>query len=240
MPGLGRVPSPPDPQDHVLEMHVPRMASRIAQLPPQFFSHYYGPVLNQGDTPRCVAYGNAFMRAMGQARDVHRIDQFDPDELYARCKEVDGWAGDGTYPRVALDILLHRGMLVAASKVPEEVGQFRGIEAYARLTSLEEIKVAIRTFGAAGIGSPWYRSWFTPQADGTLDAPDIDDGGHFWDAVGWSDRRRALRAQNSWGPEWGQKGRFWVPYEYLGDFSDTSVAAPWEAWRTIDRPDVAA
>lgn len=234
MPGLGRVPSPPDPKDHPLALHVPRLAGAIAVLPPMYHSRYYGPVLNQGQTPRCVGYGSALVRTTTQFRDAHRLVGFDPDELYDECKKVDGWAGDGTYPRVALDILLHRGMKVATSPEAGEVGQFRKIEAYARLSSIDEVKVAIHKFGAAGIGSPWYRSWYTPGRFGVLPEPDVDDGGHFWTAVGWSDRRQALRGQNSWGPEWGSRGRFWVPYAFVGDLSDTSVAASWEAWRTID------
>lgn len=234
MPGLGRVPSPPDARDHPLALHVPRLASAIVELPAAFYTRFYGPVLNQGDSSRCVGYGSALIRTTTQFRDARRLVGFDADELYARCKEVDGWGGDGTYPRVALEILRKRGMIATSSPVAADVGQARRIDAYARLTSLDEVKVAIRAFGAAGIGSPWYRSWFTPGADGLLPKPDVDAGGHFWTAVGWSDRRRAVRAQNSWGPEWGDRGRFWIPYAYFGDLSDTSVAAPWEAWRTID------
>lgn len=236
MPGLGRVPSPPDPKDHPLSMHVPRLAGLIALLPAWRSSRYYGPVLNQGDSPRCVAYGSALMRTSSQFHDARRILGFDPEELYARCKEVDGWAGDGTYPRVALEILRSRGMLVSTSRVEAEVGQARPIEAYARLRTLDEVKAAVYQFGSAGVGSPWYRAWFTPGRDGLVGPPDIDDGGHFWTVVGWSDTRAAFRAQNSWGPEWGDRGRFWMPYAYFGDLSDTSDAAAWEAWRTIDKP----
>jgi len=40
-------------------------------------------------------------------------------------------------------------------------------------------------------------------------------GGHAVLAVGYDDSRRAFAIRNSWGSDWGIKGYFWMPYEYL-------------------------
>lgn len=40
-------------------------------------------------------------------------------------------------------------------------------------------------------------------------------GGHAVMAVGYDDARSVLIARNSWGPEWGDQGYFYLPYEYL-------------------------
>lgn len=40
-------------------------------------------------------------------------------------------------------------------------------------------------------------------------------GGHALCVIGYDDDRRALRIQNSWGVEWGDAGRAWLPYDYV-------------------------
>ena len=34
-------------------------------------------------------------------------------------------------------------------------------------------------------------------------------------AVGYDGKRRVFIVRNSWGPGWGAKGYFYMPYEYL-------------------------
>lgn len=47
-------------------------------------------------------------------------------------------------------------------------------------------------------------------------------GGHAVVAVGYDDSKRVFIVRNSWGPGWGAKGYFYMPYEYLltPDLSD--------------------
>jgi len=40
-------------------------------------------------------------------------------------------------------------------------------------------------------------------------------GGHAVLAVGYDGKRRVFIVRNSWGPGWGAKGYFYMPYEYL-------------------------
>lgn len=40
-------------------------------------------------------------------------------------------------------------------------------------------------------------------------------GGHAVMIVGYDDTIRMVKVRNSWGPNWGQKGYFWMPYSYL-------------------------
>lgn len=40
-------------------------------------------------------------------------------------------------------------------------------------------------------------------------------GGHAVMCVGYDDAKKAFMVRNSWGPNWGQKGYFWMPYEYM-------------------------
>jgi len=109
------------------------------------------------------------------------------------------------------------------------------IWAYARLTTLEEVKRAIFAQGGVWAGVQWHRSWFTPAADGTLPPPSGPiDGGHAIWFVGYDDARGAFHFVNSWGTRWGARGYGWLPYDYFtlsGDNYDS------EAWSITDAPD---
>jgi hypothetical protein len=136
-------------------------------------------------------------------------------------------------------------MLVKESRDPSEIGKARGISGYARLASPEEIKAAVVLFGFAGLGGPWYWSWFEPNAAGVLPSPDTIAGGHWWTIGGYNDdkilRTRgrttigAWACLNTWGRSWGRHGRFWLPYEYVPSGALDPRDNEWEAWKTIDR-----
>jgi C1A family cysteine protease len=42
-------------------------------------------------------------------------------------------------------------------------------------------------------------------------------GGHAVMGVGYDDKNQWFIARNSWGPNWGMKGYFTLPYAYLTD-----------------------
>lgn len=224
-PVVGRIPDPPDSRDHPLSAHVPNLAAIVASLP-AFHSAPSVPVLDQGQTSECVAYSGSLVRTISERKDEHRTLGWDEHALYQACKAIDDSPGDGTYIRAACQVLTSDGAKVTKSSVPVEIGQSRKIAAYARLTTLDEIKAAILTFGAAWLGSSWYNSWFTP-VKGVLPAPDTVAGGHAYTAVGWNDSRQAFRCQNSWSKSYGQNGRFWLPYRFV-DWND------FDCWRTLD------
>lgn len=239
MPTLGRLPSPTDPRDHSLSRYVPRLALMIDALPLVVRPARRYLVLDQGSTPRCVGFSAALTRTVSEWQDVKRTLLFDADELYLRCKQLDGIPNeDGTYPRVAAEILLKEGMLV--SKVTRGSGVTLGtrlkIAGYARLSTLEEIKASVLEYGSAWLGSVWSNSWFVPDSRGVLPEPDSIVGGHAYTAIGYNDKkitpvgRGALLIQNSWGREWGLTGKFWLPYGYM----DLTNEWDWEAWKTID------
>lgn len=214
---LGRIPSRPDSRDHVFSLH----ADLPVVLPKSFRAKAY-PVLNQGNTPKCVAYSGALNRTVEELVDEKKLEFFDAPELYARCKEQDGAPTEaGTEIRVALIILKARGMKTVS-------GISKPIFAYSRLASIDEIKASVLLTHTTWIGSVWYNSWFSPTKSGLLPKPDSVAGGHAYNVVGWSDSKKAFKIQNSWGASWGLNGRAWLPYKYI-DFN-----GDWEAWQTID------
>ncbi|HLL28060.1 MAG TPA: C1 family peptidase [Xanthobacteraceae bacterium] len=50
------------------------------------------------------------------------------------------------------------------------------------------------------------------------------DGGHAEVLIGYDDSKQAFRVQNSWGPDWGDHGRFWLSYEtFKSDATDAYI-----------------
>ena len=56
------------------------------------------------------------------------------------------------------------------------------------------------------------------RTTGKIGMPKSNDkiiGGHAVVICGYDDNNRELIARNSWGTYWGDKGYFYIPYEYL-------------------------
>jgi C1A family cysteine protease len=68
-----------------------------------------------------------------------------------------------------------------------------------------------------------YESFESPEVakSGIVPMPNLATekmiGGHAVLAVGYDDKQQCFIARNSWGPGWGMKGYFTIPYAYLMD-----------------------
>ena len=194
----------------------------VPNLPISFHTRIRFGVLDQGQTPKCVGFSGALGRYISERYSDQELLHFDGDDLYAQAKLIDGAPNeDGTDIRSACKVLAAKGALVLNSL------ERKPIAAYARLLSVNDIKQAVRAYDSAWIGASWYESWFDPEVNGTLPAPDQVAGGHAFTIIGWDDTRGAFRIQNSWGPNWGLHGTAWLLYSYL-DWADIDV------WRMID------
>jgi C1A family cysteine protease len=58
-----------------------------------------------------------------------------------------------------------------------------------------------------------------------------DRGGHAVMAVGYDDAQKRFILRNSWGPRWGMKGYFTIPYAYV---LDENLAADFWTIRLIE------
>lgn len=89
---------------------------------------------------------------------------------------------------------------------------------------LETMKQALAGGHLVGFGFTVYSNLMTQEtaASGVLDMPgphDQVEGGHAVCLVGYDDERRMFKVRNSWSRDWGQKGYFWMPYDFVGDAS---------------------
>lgn len=52
--------------------------------------------------------------------------------------------------------------------------------------------------------------------------PDRNDyGGHAVLAIGYDSSRQQVLCQNSWGSDWSNEGKFWIPYSWISDWEAT-------------------
>jgi C1A family cysteine protease len=97
------------------------------------------------------------------------------------------------------------------------------VAAYQRLPRvLNQMKGCLSSGYPFVFGFTVYASFESPDVAKTGHAPMPDPneevvGGHAVMAVGYEDKSGWLIVRNSWGPKWGMKGYFTLPYGYVTD-----------------------
>jgi hypothetical protein len=218
--GLGAIQSPPDDRDFSIDLLY---ASAGETVPVAFPASYLvpgaiPPVLNQGSTPRCVAYSAEFVKAYQDRIDQGKFFPFDEAKFFVRI----GGTSAGAIPRNAFAEMLHAGYPL---DVVDQAGQHRISAYYAVPIYQLSIQAAIMTFGPIVISLPWFNSDFDPTVTGILRQPYGGlAGGHAIAAIGWD--YRGLRLRNSWGANWGVNGDCWLPWPQL--------SRVWDGWKAVD------
>jgi len=163
-------------------------------------------VLNQADTPRCVAFSISVVKNWQDRREFGRFFNFNE----TRFAGLIGTTGNGALMSRGLSEVKDDGYPVV------DVGQAykHRIRSYWSVPlSRYDIKRAIATYGPVLVISPWYQSWWVTKANGQLRAPNYVVGGHAFVFYGWDDR--GFRIRNSWGTGWGINGDGFMPYSYI-------------------------
>jgi C1A family cysteine protease len=99
----------------------------------------------------------------------------------------------------------------------------RKVTSYARVMGLQSMLTTLATYNPVIFGFAVYESFLSPQVEmrGIVDMPDINGeamvGGHAVVAVGYDMKAERVWCRNSWGPKWGVKGYFSLPFEYVDE-----------------------
>ncbi len=210
--GLGAIASPPDSRDFQIELD-----SAII-LPPSFTVKTLAPIFNQGQTPMCVSYSGAREQ---QAFDEPHNYLWD----FAYFFRLIGGTQNGAVIRNAFDRRLHHGYPLMPSGSGNSQAAHKISAYYAVPKTQAAIKAAMVQYGTLVIGTPWFNSWFYPNTDGTLPAPDYTVGGHAIDADGYDSA--GLWLSNSWGTSYGVNGRIRMPWAYV-------LHSVQEVWKAVD------
>lgn len=180
------------------------------------------PVLNQGDEPACVGYSSVSMKREHEKIEENKLLEFSGQELYERCKKIDDIPDEeGTFIRVAMKLLQKEG-------VKDVDGNIYKIGSYAKVKTIEELKVSIVANGFAVIGVDVFDNFRNP-INGVIDYKEGQktDGGHAILVGAYDDNTEKMPFKNSWGEEWGLGGFGYLTYRYLEKAMHT-------AWTAVD------
>lgn len=233
--GLGYLSDPDDDRDLLWREAV--QPDRL-EIPATFMLDELGPVLDQGQTPECVAYSGTSQKFWAEYKQHGQFYNFDPDWLYKQCKAIDGSpTSDGTFIRIALQVMQQTGHLAHPGDGLTSDTYFK-VDNYARLTSLQQIKEAIITMGPVWFGIQVDNGIFNPVNGIVAEPTGQSVGGHAMLIVGYDDTKQcagsvgAFRVKNSWGESYAEGGFMWLPYSWFNKYSD------WDGWKTVDANDI--
>lgn len=177
----------------------------------------YGAILDQGNTGSCT--GNALAGALNTVpfhRSGHIEHEPDAIKLYEAASVLDGIPG--SYPP---DDTGSSGLAVC--KAAQRTGL---ITAYRHAFGIDQALAAVAV-GPVITGVSWYEGFDAPDSKGHVAIGGQVRGGHEFEVVGYDARTQLVEAVNSWGREWGAKGRFlftasdWA--RLLGEQGDVTV-----------------
>ncbi|MFH0918060.1 MAG: C1 family peptidase [Candidatus Omnitrophota bacterium] len=215
------------------------------------FSKVMSPVRDQGSEGTCVAFASVSgVKEYQDKKEYHKLIRLSVRFLYSLCKKFDGMPfQEGTYPRIAMKILLNHGVchesfwpyLPNKKGIPRKGADIDAlkfkIKAYARLKSLLEMKRSLLINGPFIAGVKVFQSWFTKKIErsGFISMPKRNEesvGGHAICIVGYDNKLKILKFKNSWGVKWGDQGYGYLPYEYMKQYCNDA----WSATDLIENP----
>ena len=161
--------------------------------------------LNQGAEGTCVGHG--WRHWLQAAPTIQTAKYPSAVSIYDAAILVDEWTqndwGDrqfGTSVRAGAKVLKASGLI-------SEYNMTRDLRTIADWIGGKD---ALGNFvgGPLVLGTNWYSSMFQTDSEGFVNISGSVAGGHCWDLLGWNEKTQVYYAVNSWGPNWGVKGRF--------------------------------
>lgn len=199
-----------------------------SQLPQEYSLDNLPKVKNQKQVGSCVAHATS---SILEAHDLCIGDNhLSTNFIYGIQKQLCGHEGSGMYLRDACKIVKEYGDMLEEHcqgnhEVPQcwdiaetslkckeykNIASNFQIKSYFNCCSNEEVKKAIYTYGPVLASIKWYDSYKVDK-QGVLFGAEIGDYGyHAIMIYGWN--QDGFLCQNSWGINWGNQGRFVLPY----------------------------
>lgn len=233
----GWIPDIPDARDHMYSAPQPTLAT----LPPHMDLRPDCPdVYDQGQLGSCT--GNAIAAAVQFGRrKLKQTPDFVPSRLFIYYNErvMEGTVGtdSGAMIRDGIKSVAKLGVCPEVPDWPYDITKFtrkppamafkhalaHQAVSYSRLiSSASQLKGCLASGYPFVFGFGVYESFETPEVAKTgvvpMPAPtERQLGGHAVMAVGYDEPTQRFIVRNSWGPGWGMKGYFTMPYAYLTD-----------------------
>ena len=196
------------------------------------------PIFDQGQIGSCT--GNAAAGLVGTDcaartgltsvqidQDVLPVDESLAVQLYELATRLDGIKG--VYPP---DDTGSSG--VAAAKALKKLGL---AASYTHAFSIDALKSALQS-GPVMVGTVWVQSMFEVDPDGFIivDRSSSVAGGHEYVISAYDADRLAFRVDNSWGEQWGLRGKAWITQANLDWLLSQQGDVTVPAWTTVPTP----
>lgn len=209
------------------------------ELPTQIDLRPYCPdVYDQGELGSCTA--NALAGAYEFDLQKQSITPYVPSRLFIYYNErvientVD--SDSGAQIRDGIKVISNVGAAIEdlwpyditqfavrpSAQVYLEAKQHKALS-YQRISqNINDLKTCLASSYPFVFGFSVYDSFESQEvaANGIVPMPSASEsmlGGHAVMCVGYDDAKKAFIVRNSWGDSWGDKGYFYLPYDYMTD-----------------------
>ena len=229
----GWIPDQPDQRDHLYAAPPPILAA----LPPSADLRAQCPaVYDQGQLGSCTA--NAIGAAIEFERLKQKLSDYVPSRLFIYYNErvIEGTvhSDSGAQIRDGIKSVASQGVC-PETDWPYDIAKFeqkppakaytdaltdRAVSYQSLVQDVNQMKGCLASGFPFVFGFTVYES-FESQAvaqSGHAPMPNPSErviGGHAVMAVGYDDSNQWFVVRNSWGPSWGMKGYFTLPYQYV-------------------------
>lgn len=199
-----------------------------SSLPDEFVIEPMGEVKDQGYVGSCVAH------ALSTILEYHAgylNKELSTNFIYGIQKDLFNREGSGMILRDACAIAADYGDMltkdcpgndevpichaIASAALDDEKKVYTAyayrINSYYKCNSIEDIKYALIKHGPVLGALKWYKEYKVDSNGILTGVPKTYSGGHAIVIYGYN--TTGFLCQNSWGKDWGDKGRFIVPYE---------------------------
>lgn len=238
----GWQPDTPDHRD--FKYTPPRHLSAVETLPALVDLRSQMPgVYDQGDLGSCTA--NAIGGDLEYAMIRQGVPHFTPSRLFIyyneRVIENTIREDSGAMLRDGIKAVVRWGFC-PETDWPYQISQFtkkpprvayknaakNKVQQYARVSqNIADMRACLAGGDSFFFGFSVYSSFESDEVarSGLLPMPRRNEkmlGGHAVLAVGYDDARKLIIVRNSWGPSWGDKGYFYMPYDFIAnpDYAD--------------------
>jgi len=228
----------PDRPDHRDKLYGTTQRLSVNSLPAKVDLRKSCPAVeDQGELGSCTAHALSSTMEFLFKKAGHRILNLSRLFIYYNERELEGTVGEdsGATLRNGIKTLVKQGACSEARwpyKIPRFTdkpteacyvsAQTRLIQSYLRVQGLTQMKQCLADGYPFVFGFSVFESFESEGVakTGTVPIPDLNEadlGGHAVMCVGYDDSTKRVMVRNSWGKDWGNKGYFTMPYEYISD-----------------------
>ena len=154
---------------------------------------------DQGQLGSCTGNGAVGLLCTAPFREKgHRYTETLARKVYSRATHDDTIVGEWPPQDTGSTVL-------GAMKALKDLGYAKG---YHWCFGVDEVLKTLSTTGPVEVGLNWYEGFDKPDASGLAKVSGEIRGGHAFELIGVDAEKKLVWAVNSWGSDWGLKGRF--------------------------------